>query len=232
MNNFYIEYRIRGDPKRYLKRLRTELAYRFRIRRGGKQSPPHITLYGPFKTSEYKGVFSRIEKVAKRYQVVPFSIDGFERRQGLSGKVIVGHINASPQLVNLRRELAEELNQIVKREDCQPWDTKGDAWFHTTILQNVDQRKYDGIWHYLNRKKKPFYPQHLVRITILNSRRRIECEYDLILERWLNRREALSKSLYRKTISKLIELLGRPPARRQPTRIGLIKKIIMRLHPR
>jgi 2'-5' RNA ligase len=232
LNHFYIECRIRGDPKRYLKRLRTELAYRFRIRKGGKQSPPHITLYGPFKTSEYRGVFSRIEKVAKRYKVVPFSIDGFERRQGLNGKVIVGHINASSQLVNLRRELAEELNQIVKSEDCQPWDTKGNAWFHTTILQNVDQLKYDNIWHYLNRKKQPFYPQHLVRITVLNNRRRIECEYDLILERWLNRREALSKSVYQKTINKLIELLGRPPKRSQPTRIDLIKKIFIRLHPR
>jgi hypothetical protein len=188
-----------------------------------------MTLYGPFKTAEYRGVLSRIEKVAKRYKLVPFSIDGFERRQGLSGKVIVGHINTSPQLVNLRRELAEELNQIVKSKDCQPWDTKGDAWFHTTILQNIDQRRYDDIWHYLNKKKKLFYPQHLVRITILNSRRRIECEYDLILGRWLNRREALSKSLYRETIDKLTVLLGRPPKRRQPIVKRLIKKIFMRL---
>lgn len=229
MNHFYIECRIRGDSKRYLKRLSTELAYRFRIRRGRRQSPPHITLYGPFKTAEYRGVFSRIEKVAKRYKVVPFSIDGFERRQGLSGKVIVGHIKTSPQLVNLRRELAEELNQIVKSEACQPWDTKGDAWFHTTILQNIDQRKYEDIWNYLNRKKRPFYPQHLVRITILNSRRRIECEYDLILGRWLSRRDALSKRLYRETIRELIKLLGRPPERRQPLVKRLIKKMFMRL---
>ena len=226
MNYLYIEYRIHGDPKRYIKRLRTELSYKFRIRRAGRQSPPHVTLYGPFKTAEYRDVFSRIEKVAKRYKVVSFSIDGFERRQGLNGKVIVSHINTSPQLVNLRRELAEELNQIVKSEDCQPWDTRGDAWFHTTILQNVDQRRYDEIWHYLNKKKKPFYPQHLVRITILNSRRRIECEYDLILGRWLNRREALSKRLYRKTIDELIPLLGRPPIKRKPAIARLLKKIL------
>lgn len=213
MNNFYVEYRFHGYPKHYLKRLRDELARKFKIRRAGKQSPPHMTLYGPFKTVEFRSVFSKIEKVAGRYSLVPFSVDGFERREGVSGNVIAGHINISPELVNLRKELAVELNKIVKSADRQPWDTDGGYWFHTTLLKDMNQRICEDMWHYLNRKEKPHINQHLVRITILNQRRRIEREYDLVLKRWLNRREALSKRLYRKTVNKLGELRGQAPKR-------------------
>lgn len=224
MNNFYIEYRFHGYSKDYLKRLRNELAHKFKVRRTGKQQPPHITLYGPFKTVEFRSVFSRIEKVAERYTLVPFSIDGFECRDGVGGKVIAGRINVSPELVNLRKELARELNKIVKSDDRQPWDLEGGYWFHTTILKDIDQRRCEDMWHYLNRKKKPHINQHLVRITILNRRGRIEREYDLVLKRWLNRREALSNRLYRKTMNKLRELRGQAP-KKLPSIMNWLKKI-------
>lgn len=148
--------------------------------------------------------------MAKRYTLVPFSVYGFDRNDGKNGKVIAAGITASPELKSLRRELADELNKIVKRDDRQPWDNEDDYWFHTTIAMKDIDRQFEDIWHHINKKETPRINQHLVRITVLNRRRKIEREYDLMLKRWLNRREALSRHWWRRTINRLRELQGLP----------------------
>ncbi|HUT96606.1 MAG TPA: 2'-5' RNA ligase family protein [Dehalococcoidales bacterium] len=220
LHYFYIEFRFHRYPKKYLKDLIRKVSSGFRGR-----LPPHVTLYGPFETRECRGVFSRIEKVAKKYTLVPFSIHGFEPHEGKKGKVIAAHIIAPPELKSLRRELAEELNKIVKIDDRRPWDNEGSYWFHSTIAQKItDQRKFEQIWHDVNKNKKPHINQHLVRITVLNRRERIELEYDLMFKRWLTRREALSRHLWRKTINRLRELQGLPPER-EPSRMHWLRRI-------
>jgi len=52
--------------------------------------------------------------------------------------------------------------------------------------------------------------QHLLRITILGRRSRIQAEYDLALKRILSRREALNRYWWRKTIEKLRDLQSTP----------------------
>lgn len=52
--------------------------------------------------------------------------------------------------------------------------------------------------------------QHLVRVTVLGSRRRIRAEYDLILRRVLGRREALSRYWWKLTVYALKAQIGRP----------------------
>ena len=183
-----------------------------------------MTLYGPSQAKSLDSVFSKIEKVAKRYTLVPFSIHGFNRHNGKNGKVMAAGITASPELKSLRRELANELNKIVKRDDRQPWDNESDYWFHTTIAMRDIDRQFEDIWHYINKKERPHINQHLVRITVLNQRRRIEREYDLMFKRWLSRREALSKHLWRKTVNKLRELQGLPPER-EPSPMNWLQRI-------
>ena len=229
MNYFYIEFRFHRYPKDHLKGLINEIAHEFRVKGALKYRPvPHMSLYGPFQTKEYQGVFSRIEKVAKRYTLVPFSIRGFDRHNGKNGKVIAAGITASPALKSLRRELANELNKIVKRDDRQPWDNESDYWFHTTIAMKDIDRQFEAIWRYINKKEKPHVNQHLVRITVLNRRRRIDREYDLMFKRWLSRREALSRYLWRKTINKMRELLGLPPER-EPSPMNWLQRIFKSL---
>jgi hypothetical protein len=48
-----------------------------------------------------------------------------------------------------------------------------------------------------------------LRITILGKRNKIVCEYDLMLKRMLNREQALSKKIWKKTISALKRKLPR-----------------------
>jgi len=172
-----------------------------------------MTLYGPSQARSLDSVFSKIEKVAKRYTLVPFVVCDFDAHNGKGEKTIACRIDASAELKNLRRELAVELNRIVKISDRQPWDNEDNYWFHTTIATKDIDRKYDQILRYLSGIQKPNITQHLVRITVLNNRREIEREYDLMFKRWLSRAEALDKRLWRKTVNKLRELQGLPPER-------------------
>ncbi len=211
LNSFYIEFRFHKYPKRYLKGLIKEVAHRFRVKGAIKYRPvPHMTLYGPSQTVELQSVFSRIENVARKFTLVPFSVYGFDWHDGEDGKVIAARINASPELKNLRKELAEELAKISAP---QPWDRQSEYWFHTTIAFKDIYQKFDRIRRHLQRKDTPQINQHLVRITVLNSKRKIEREYDLMFKRWLNRREALSKRLFQRTVNRLRELRGLPPER-------------------
>lgn len=208
MPHFFVEFRFHGYANHYLRSLTKEVARRFGVRGALKhRSVPHMTLYGSSTTAEFRSVFSIIEKVAKEYTLVPFKVEGFDWHESEDGKVIAALIDASPELKNLRRHLAKELRQISAPK---PWDNKDDYWFHTTIAFKDINQKFDRIWKYLNEKEQPYINQHLIRITVLNQKSRIEREYDLVFKRWLNRREALNKRLYKKTVNRLGELLGEP----------------------
>jgi HD-GYP domain-containing protein (c-di-GMP phosphodiesterase class II) len=58
-------------------------------------------------------------------------------------------------------------------------------------------------------EEDPYISQHLLRVTIL-VKGRIRSEYDLVLKRLLNRKEARSKALWRVTINKFRGLQGLP----------------------
>jgi len=211
--HFFVEFRFHDYPKRYLKELMHEVARKFRVRGAIRHRPvPHMALfYGSRGRTDIRKVCAAIERVGGKYTLVPFKIDKFETRNGEEGKVIAAGITASPELKKLRVELRKELGKIWTPHR---FDTQPNFWFHTVIAFKDIDRKFGNIWRYINSKKKPSIDQHLVRITVLNQKRRIEREYDLIFKKWLSRREALSKRLYQKTVNRLRELLGQPPEQR------------------
>lgn len=205
--DFFIEFRFHGYAKRHLKKLVYEVARRFRVKGGIRYRPmPHMALfYGSSERVDIREVCAAVEKTGKQFELVPFTVDGFDWSHGEDGRVIAARIAASPELKELRLDLLGELSKI-----CSPhrFDTQPDFWFHTTIaFKDIDQ-KFQQIWDYLSKKEKPYIRQHLIRITVLNGERKIEREYDLVLKRWLNRRQALSRGVYRKTVSRLSELTG------------------------
>lgn len=230
MTQFSIEFRLHGYPKHYLKRLIWEIAQKFRVKGAIKERPvPHVTLYGPSETNDIRKVLAVVEKVGRKYTLVPFAIKDFDWREGKKGKVIAASIVASPELKNLREELAKELSKISTH---QPWDTKADFWFHTTVAFKDIDTKFDRIWHYVNAKEKVRFDQYLVRITILNKKGKIIREYDLLLKRWLKRWQAIGpvgRYWWRQTTRKLRELEGLPPHMKQPILdkfINFIKRFI------
>lgn len=214
MANFLIEFRMHGYAKEYAKDVVYSVAKKFRVRGvTRKRVAPHVSLYGPSRTEDIRKVISAVEKVGRQYALVPLKIKGFGFFDK-SPKVIYFDITPSQELEDLRWQLSQELRKI---STCQPWDSQRNHSFHATIAFRDIDKKFNGIWTYLKNKEEPNISQYLLRITIVGKGRRIVCEYDLVLKRLLNRREALSKFWWRRTINRLRELQGLPPEPERPT---------------
>lgn len=221
MTNFFIEFRMHGYAKEYAKDVIYSVAKKFRVRGiTRKRVVPHIALYGPGKTSDIRKVISAVEKVGRRYTLVPFKVKGFGYFDRTS-KVIYFDINPSQELEDLRWILSQELKKI---STGQSWDSQRNHSFHATIAFRDINAQFDRIWAYLKSKEESNINQHLLRITVLGARGRIVCEYDLVLKKLLKRREALSKYWWRRTINRLRELQGLPPER-QPSPLGWLRGI-------
>lgn len=207
MANFLVEFRMHGYAKKYAKEVVYSVAKKFRVRGvTRKRVVPHISLYGPGRTDDIRKVISTVEKVGRKYTLVPFKIKGFGYFNK-TPKVIYFDITSSQELEDLRWELSQELRKV---STGQTWDNQRNHSFHATIAFRETDTKFNGIWTYLKSKEEPNINQYLLRITVLGTGGRIVCEYDLVLKRLLNRREALSKYWWRRTINRLRELQGLP----------------------
>jgi 2'-5' RNA ligase len=206
MPHYLIEFRFHGYAKKYLKRRIFEVARRFHVRGVTRKRPvPHISLAGPFETRDIKRVIRDVESVAKNYELVNFKLKGFGYFNNPNGKVIYADIEPSKELEELRWELT---TRLMKYAELKEWDKNKKFSFHATIaFKDIDRKFYD-IWRYLKSKEEPNINQHLLRITILGGGK-IVCEYDLMLKRILSRRQALSKRIWKKTISALKIKLSR-----------------------
>jgi 2'-5' RNA ligase len=213
MANFLIEFRMHGYAKEYAKDIVYSVAKKFRVRGvTRKKIVPHISLYGPGRADDIRKVIPAVEKVGRKYSLVPFKVKGFGYFDK-TPKVIYFDISPSKELEDLRWELSQELRKVSAG---QSWDNRRNHSFHATIAFHDIDAKFNLIWSYLKSKEEPNINQHLVRITIIGHRQRIVCEYDLVLRRLLNRRQALSKFWWRKTINRLRELQGLPPEPEKP----------------
>ena len=221
MANFLVEFRMHGYAKEYAKEVVYSVAKRFRVRGvARKRVVPHISLYGPGRTDDMRRVISAIEKIGRKYTLVPFTIKGFGFFEA-SPKVIYFDISPSQELEELRWGLSQELRKV---STGQPWDSRRNHAFHATIAFRDIDHKFNQIWSYLKSKEQPNINQHLLRITVLGARGRIVCEYDLVLKRLLRRREALSKRLWRNTVNQLRKLQGLSPEQ-EPSIMNWLRKL-------
>ena len=110
--------------------------------------------YNSSGTADSRKVLAAVERVGKKYTLVPFKVDKFEWHNGEEGKVIAAGINASPELKKLRLELRKELSKI-STPGCYDYDTEDAFWFHTVIAFKDIDHKFDQIWHYLTKKEQP-----------------------------------------------------------------------------
>jgi len=206
--NFYVEFRMHGYAKEYAKEIVYSVAKKYKVKGvTRKRVVPHIGLYGPGKTDDIRKVISAVERVGRKYTLVPFKIKGFGYFNK-TPKVIYFDISPSQELGDLRWELCQELRKV---SIGQSWDSRRNHSFHATIAFRDIDTKFNGIWSYLKSREEPNINQYLLRITALGAGGRIVCEYDLVLKRLLNRGEALSRYWWRRTINRLRELQGLPP---------------------
>lgn len=195
--SYLIEFRFHGYAKKYLKNLIFDVSNRFKVRGvTRKHVVPHITLYGPFNINNESEMISRVTSICKSYEdkIINFKLNGFSK---IGNKVICIDVNPSEELKNLRRSISKNLLPISK---AQPWDSEHDFIFHGTIAFKDIQYKFGKIWSYIDNIEEPNINQNLLRVTLIKNAK-ILCEYDLIQKRLLNRRDALDKFVYQKTIS-------------------------------
>lgn len=196
MVHYLIEFRFHGYAKKYAKQLIHEVAKKFRVKGVTRnRAVPHITLFGPFTTKQERKVVLEVVDIGREFSLVPFIVKDFNYFDK-EHKVIYLDIDPSAELKELRRKLAQKLGKI---SDSRPWDDKKQFQFHSTIAFRDIDRKFSGIWEYIKDKEEPNIKQHLLRITIIKGKR-ILYEYDLILKKLLNRKQALSGYWLKKTI--------------------------------
>jgi 2'-5' RNA ligase len=204
MVHYLIEFRFHGYAQKYAKRLIYEVARKFRVKGVTRnRAVPHITLFGPFTTEHERKVVSEVIDVGGKFCLVPFIVKGFNYFDK-EHKVIYLDTDPSAELKELRRELAQKLSKV---SDSQPWDDKKQFQFHSTVAFKDIDRKFSKIWEYIKDKEEPNIKQHLLRITIIKGKR-ILYEYDLILKKLLNRKQALSRYWFNKTIKNYKDYLA------------------------
>lgn len=208
MENYLVEFRFSGYAKKYLKQTIFEVAKKFRVRGASeKHVVPHITLFGPFNTSDERKVVSAFHKICKKHGLIYFKLKGFGR---FDKRVIFVDIIPSEGLKVFRKELANELTKLRNFFIFKTVRTKGvtdnkeEHFFHATIAFKDIQDKFDKIFSYLNRKHNPHLNQRLIRATLIKNGK-ILYEYDFLQRRLLNRQQALNKQIWRRTISLMKE---------------------------
>lgn len=197
---YLIEFRFQGYAKRYAKNLIYDVAREFNVKGvTRKRAVPHITLYGPFQTNDERRLISEIVSIGQKYDLVPFRVKGFDFFDNKQNKVIYLDIEPFEELKGLRRDIAYRLSKF---SNGTSFDSNYDFAFHATIAFKDIDYKFDRIWKYIQQRQEPYVYQHLLRITIIKNSK-ILYEYDLMQKRLLNRRQALSKLYWNKTIESL-----------------------------
>ena len=101
---------------------------------------PHITLFGPLTLNDGIGsaqLFDVIGEVAAAFDPIPFTIDGWEKREGMSGSVIAFRVRPSEELKKLTASIAEVVSPLVHSSNV--WDAVPDSkWFHVTVANRLD----------------------------------------------------------------------------------------------
>ena len=199
MAHYLIEFRLRGFAKRYSQELIKEIGRKFRVR-GMKDRVSHISLYGPFTTNNERKMVSEIFNLCRRQDRIYFSLKGFNYFNNPKNKVIYLDVAPSEPLKLFRYELASKLRPITKSTSNEDKKNKDSFEFHSTIAFKDIDNKFNGIWNYLSKKNVPNIRQTLLRLTILRNGKILD-EYDFLQKRLFNRRQALNKQLWFRTIS-------------------------------
>lgn len=185
-----------------------------RVRQAGglryKRIIPHMSIYGPnVKFSSLRNIASTIEQVAKRHNLLPFLIDGYDHSKSDKGNVISLRVVPSKELTSFRKELCKELSKVAPSKEI--WDTENDRfWFHITLSLKMSDSLFEKVWSTIHQPlfqdsrgftiPNPYLPMDGIRIACLNDMRKIQFEYDLLQKKMLTRAEALGRSEWQKTL--------------------------------
>lgn len=168
---------------------------------------PHVTLFGPYDTSEGYEAKDRIQDVLSDYRVVPYRVAGFGSFPDT--EVVYAEVKPSDRLRELRRSLATRLAPVT--QEYRPWDTNETYEFHITIATDLGQQR-EQVLQYVREEYDVDMRLYAQRVSVLD-RGKIMWEWDLPRSTELSSRYATSKESWEKTTAALEAHKGDEPPR-------------------
>jgi calcineurin-like phosphoesterase family protein len=114
---------------------------------------PHVTIFGPLVLHECISedqLLATLGDIASRFDPIPFTLDGWEKRTGIHGSVIAFPVHPSEPLVSLTRLVAHAL--LPLSESQNHWDSQPDKkWFHVTLANRMEESLANGVFSALTR---------------------------------------------------------------------------------
>jgi hypothetical protein len=210
--NWLIEIRTMREMYRLKKELKLKKVPRV----------PHISLVYDFtpKINPYK-IAKVIQETAEKYKKLELSYKGLELKKGIKGYVLSFKIEPSDELQYFRYELYHNLEPYIYESSSAKVlnsASSKDFWFHASIAYHLKNKTAKRIKNFIEtgnveksfistffsaifgnkiqtRIKSFNLHARVIRITLLRSGR-IVYEYDTLLNKILNRREALSRKTF------------------------------------
>jgi calcineurin-like phosphoesterase family protein len=137
-DTYLIEIRLVRTKWR-IRELVYSVAQAFRIQEFMERHP-HVTLFGPFSLKEgikARDLLTLTGNCAAHYNPPAFTIQGWEKREGMHGSVIAFSVLPSEDLRKLTHDLAVSLLPFA--DSANPWDALPDKkWFHVTLANRLD----------------------------------------------------------------------------------------------
>lgn len=189
MTHYLIDIRLMGPVRHQIRLLSNELREKFNP--GEKLVFPHITLAGPFSTSDEKKLIGDFSVICKDQKEIPKYDVG---RFGFFDDTRVVYVTIIPDenLKQFRYELAQAISPYCSLRDYDR-DDADSFRFHATLAMKLDWLTFQRMKWYFRRQDPVVYRHHPIRATLIRNSK-ILCEYDFIQNRMLTPAQARSRA--------------------------------------
>ena len=181
MTRYLIDIRLMGSVKHQIRSMSSQLAEKFNL--GNKRVIPHITLAGPFSTTDEQKLIGDFTKICSNQKKIPkYEVGGY----GFFDDTRVVFVTITPceTLQQFRYQLAQALSPYCSLRDYD-LDSADEFRFHATLAMKLDWLTFQRIKWYFRKQENVIYRHHPIRATLLRNTK-ILCEYDFIQERMLS----------------------------------------------
>jgi len=189
MTHYLIDIRLMGSVKHQIADLSNHLQEKFRL--GNNLVIPHITLAGPFSTSDEKKLVEDFTKICMDQTAIPkYEVGGYGFFEGT--RVVFVTITPDENFRQFRYQISRALSPYctLRDYDLVPAD---EFRFHATLAMKLDWLTFQRIRWYFRGQEPVVHRYHPIRATVLRNSR-ILCEYDFIQNRMLSPAQARSRA--------------------------------------
>jgi hypothetical protein len=175
--------------KHQISDLCNHLAEKFNL--GNKLVIPHITLAGPFSTTDENRLVEDFTRICTDQKEIPkYEVGGY----GFFDDTRVVFVTITPDeaLKQFRYQLSLAISPYCSLRNYDLDDA--DAFrFHATLAMKLDWLTFRRIKWFFRQQESVTYRHHPIRATLLRNSKIIG-EYDFIQNRMLSRAQALSRA--------------------------------------